>query len=34
LLGDGSARFVSENIDQALWMAVGSKNRGEVLGEW
>jgi hypothetical protein len=34
LLGDGSARFVSENIDQAIWMSVGSKNRNEVVGEW
>jgi prepilin-type N-terminal cleavage/methylation domain-containing protein len=34
LLADGSARFVSENIDQATWMAVGSRNRNEVIGEW
>ncbi len=34
LLADGSARFVSESIDQATWMAAGSISNGETLGEW
>ena len=33
-LGDGSVRFVSENIDPDLWRAVGTKGGGEVLGEF
>ncbi len=34
LLGDGSVRFVSENIDENIWRAVGSKAGGEVIGEY
>lgn len=34
MLGDGSARFVSENIDQGVWISVGSRRGGETLGEW
>ena len=34
LLCDGSARFVSENIDLALWRAIGTRAGGEVLGEF
>ncbi len=34
LLGDGSARFVSENIDGGVWQAVGTRSNGEVIGEW
>jgi prepilin-type N-terminal cleavage/methylation domain-containing protein len=34
LLCDGSTRFVSENVDYVLWHALGSKQGGEVLGEF
>ena len=34
LLCDGSVKFVSENIDQAVWIGAGSINGQEVLGEW
>jgi prepilin-type N-terminal cleavage/methylation domain-containing protein len=34
LLCDGSARFVSENIDIATWRALGSIGDGEVIGEF
>jgi len=34
MLCDGSARFVSEDIDQAVWISVGSRRGGETLGEW
>ena len=34
VLGDGSVRFASENIDENVWRAVGSKGDGEVIGEW
>jgi len=33
-LGDGSVRFVSENVDAATWQALGTKNGGEVIGQW
>jgi len=33
-LGDGSTRFVSENIDQGVYNAVGTRAGGEVVGEW
>ncbi len=33
-MADGSVRFVSENIDRNLWRAVGSRNGGEVVGEF
>lgn len=34
LLADGSARFVSENIDTNTWNFLGSIGGGEVIGEW
>lgn len=34
LLCDGSVKFVSENLDQAVWIAAGSINGQETLGEW
>lgn len=33
-LADGSVRFVTENIDLALWRGLGSRDGGEVLGEF
>ena len=33
-LGDGSTRFVSENIDQGIYNALGTRGRGEVIGEY
>ncbi|WP_417386372.1 DUF1559 domain-containing protein [Gimesia sp.] len=33
-MGDGSVRFVSENIDLLLWAALSSINEGEVTGEF
>lgn len=34
LLGDGSVRFVSENIDHQLYQHLGGKSDGQVVGEW
>ncbi|AMV20705.1 DUF1559 domain-containing protein [Planctomyces sp. SH-PL14] len=34
LLGDGAVKFASENIDEALWRAIGSKAGGERVGEF
>ncbi|WP_339909974.1 DUF1559 domain-containing protein [Symmachiella dynata] len=34
LLGDGSARFVSENLDLQVWQNLGITNDGNVLGEF
>ncbi len=34
LLGDGSVRFASESIDSTVWMAVGSRARGEVVSDF
>jgi prepilin-type N-terminal cleavage/methylation domain-containing protein len=34
LLGDGSVRFISENIDLYLFAGLSSMNEGEVLGEF
>lgn len=33
-LADGSARFVSENIDTLVWRGLGSRNGHEVIGEF
>lgn len=33
-LGDGSGRFVSENISITIWRALGSRNGNEVVGEF
>lgn len=33
-LGDGSVRFVSENIDLFLWAELSSMDEGEVIGEY
>ena len=32
--GDGSVTFSSDNIDLGVWRAVGSRNGGEVIGEF
>lgn len=34
LLSDGSVKFVSENIDQQIWISAGTIAGGETLGEW
>ena len=34
LLCDGSARFISENIDLATWRALGTRGGNEVFGEF
>src|SRR5690606_38933622 len=34
LLGLGSVRFVSENIDHGLWVALSTIAAGEILGEF
>lgn len=34
LLGDGSARFVSENIDLGSFKALGTRSQGEIVGEF
>lgn len=34
LLGDGSGRFISENIDQNLYNGLGTRGNGEVIGEF
>lgn len=34
LLMDGSVRFVSDNIDLGLWRAVGTRAKGEVVGDF
>ena len=33
LLADGSGRFVSENINLAIWQALGTPDKNEILGE-
>jgi prepilin-type N-terminal cleavage/methylation domain-containing protein len=33
-MGDGSVRFINENIDAILYQGLGSRNGGEVLGEF
>ena len=34
LLADGSARFVSENIDQVVFNGLGTRSTGEIVGEF
>jgi len=34
MLMDGSARAVSENIDRRVWRALGTRQGGEVIGEF
>jgi prepilin-type N-terminal cleavage/methylation domain-containing protein len=34
LLGDGSGRFVSENISLQIWQALGTPDKGEVIGDF
>ncbi|MCA9049369.1 MAG: DUF1559 domain-containing protein [Planctomycetaceae bacterium] len=34
VLGDGAVRFASDSTDEGIWRAVGSKQDGEVVGEW
>ena len=34
LLGDGSGRFISENIDQSVYNALGTRGNDEVVGEF
>jgi len=33
-MGDASVRFVSDSIDLNLWRALGTKNGGEIIGEF
>lgn len=34
LLGDGSGRFVSENINVTTWQSLGTMDKGEVIGDF
>jgi len=34
LLGDGSVRFVTNNIGAATWQALATRNGGEVAGDY
>ena len=34
LLGDGSVRFVGDNVDLAIWRGSATRSGGEVLGEF
>jgi len=34
MLADGSVRFASDSIDTDLWRSIGSRNGGEILGEF
>ncbi len=34
VLGDGSGRFISDNISLSIWRALGSRNGGEVISEF
>ena len=34
MLGDGSVRFVRNGIDPATWRALGTRNGGEVIGDY
>ncbi len=33
-LADGSVKFISENIDHNLWVFIGARNDGQVIGEF
>jgi hypothetical protein len=33
-MADGSVKFVSQNIDLVLWQALGSRNGGEIIGDF
>ena len=33
-LCDGSARSISDSIDRSVWRALGTRNGGEVVGEF
>lgn len=34
LMGDGSGRFISENISLTIWQGLGTHDKGEVIGEF
>jgi hypothetical protein len=34
LLGDGSVRLVSENVNLLTWQALSTINKGETVGEF
>lgn len=34
LMGDGSVKFISQNIAYLTWLGIGSRNGGEVFGEF
>ncbi|NBR06709.1 MAG: DUF1559 domain-containing protein [Planctomycetes bacterium] len=34
LLGDGSVRFITDNIDKQTWVKLGTRNGGEVTGDY
>jgi prepilin-type N-terminal cleavage/methylation domain-containing protein len=34
LMGDGSVRFVANNVDGATWRALGSVSNGEIIGDF
>ena len=34
LMADGAVRFVSSNINHATWVAIGTRNGGEVVGDF
>lgn len=34
LLADGATRFVNETIDQGIWIALGSRDGGDTIGEF